>query len=325
MTYSLRPVLCEEHHLNLPVSTASRPADLAARGALPRFVRLARLVVVAMVVGLGISFVYWAVMTWLGQVCPAPGECQLPDAAAYWHAAMRLREGADLYVPGANVEASDIYRYAPWFAWVTVPVTYLPVEVAGALWSVILIAASTAAVLPFARRGEWLMAAFFWPILIGISANGNVQAVLVAALVLGVERRSGPLWIAMAASLKVVPILLVLVYVGRREWWRVVATLVATAALVAPMLLYDLSGYTSDVGYAGLLISWPAIYVLAVGALCLGTIGLARTRWAWLAGAAAMALALPRFFVYDVTFLLVGAVDPAVGARGAKTVAPGPS
>ena len=37
-----------------------------------------------------------------------------------------------------NVEASDVYRYAPWFAWLTVPFTYLPIWLAGAIWSLML-------------------------------------------------------------------------------------------------------------------------------------------------------------------------------------------
>jgi hypothetical protein len=261
------------------------------------------------VVGVGISFLFWAAVRW-----------EMPDAAAYWQAAERLRAGQDLYPVYGNVEASEVYRYTPWLAWLTVPFTLLPVQVAGFIWSVILVAASTVAVWPLVRERRWLMVAFFWPILIGISANGNVHALMLAPLVLGVERRSGPLWIALAASLKAVPILLVLVYAGRREWGRVAVTLALTALLVAPILFYDVSGYTTSVGEAGLLITYLPIYV-AVGAACVGlTLLLARTRWAWLSAATTMALALPRFFVYDVTLLLVGTVPPRAAA--ARQAAP---
>jgi hypothetical protein len=265
---------------------------------MPRILlRLPRLVATAVVVGVGISFLYWAAVKW-----------EMPDAAAYWQAAERLRAGQDLYPTFSNVEASEVYRYAPWFAWLAVPFTYLPIQVAGALWSIILVAASTIAVVPLARERRWLAVAFFWPILIGISANGNVHALMLAPLVLFLERRSGPLWIAVAASLKAVPILLVLVYFGRKEWMRGLVTLLLTALLLAPLLLYDLSGYTTSVGDAGLLITYLPIYV-AVGAVgAVVTLVLARTRWAWLAAATTTALALPRFFVYDVTLLLVGTV-----------------
>ena len=277
-------------------------APVAVRGLLPRHVpgearitSLARIVVVAIVIGLAVSYLAWALLDW-----------HMADAGAYWQAALRLREGAPLYPPVTNLEASDVYRYAPWFAWLTVPFTLLPIQVAGALWSAILVAASCVAVRPLIREGQWLPALFFWPILIGISASGNVHALMVAALVLGVERRSGPLWIALAASLKAVPILLVLVYVGRREWGRAAMTLGLTAALVAPMLLYDLSAYPTNPGGAGMLISWPAIYAAAVVDAAIVTLWLARSRFSWVAAATGVALALPRFFVYDATLLLVG-------------------
>lgn len=56
-------------------------------------------------------------------------------------------------------------------------------------------------------------------ILLAASASALVP-LIVAALVLGVERRTGPPWIAFAASLKAVPILFVVTYLGRREWVR---------------------------------------------------------------------------------------------------------
>ena len=46
------------------------------------------------------------------------------------------------------------------------------------------------------------------------AAYGNVQPLLVLMLVAGVEHRTGPLWIAIGASLKGVPIVLALVYFG---------------------------------------------------------------------------------------------------------------
>jgi hypothetical protein len=265
--------------------------------------RFARLLVLALVIGLGIANLYWSVAQWT-----------LSDAGAYWEAALRLRAGEELYPAVADLEASEVYRYAPWFAWLTIPFTFLPIEVAAVLWSAVLVAASVVAVIPLARERAWLAAAFFFPILIGISAVGNVQPLIVAALVHGLERRSGPLWIALTASLKVVPALFAVVYLGRRQWWRFAASVLLTLLLVAPMLLFDLSNYVTDPAEATFLMRWPPIWVAA---LVLGvgvTVWLAKTRHAWLAAGTAAALALPRFFVYDVTFLLpgttMGAEDP---------------
>jgi hypothetical protein len=258
--------------------------------------RLARSVAVAVIVGLAIVNLYWAVTAWT-----------LSDAEAYWNAGLRLREGGLLYPPPSSVDASDVYRYAPWFAWLAVPITFLPVQAAGALWSALLLAASGVALVPLARRGAWLALAFFAPILIGISAVGNVHALLIAALVHGVHRRSGPLWIALAASLKIFPILLVGVYAGRREWGRVAASLALTAVLWTPALWYDLRGYATDAGQAASLVMIPILWgMVIVGALVV-TARLAPGRYAWLAGATAVAVSLPRLFVYDVTYLLLGA------------------
>lgn len=269
--------------------------------------RLARIVVQAMVIGLGIGFIYWSVVDW-----------SLADAGAYWEAAMRIRTGEPLYPVVGDVESSEVYRYSPWFAWAAMPFTFLPIEVAGAIWSLILVAASIAAVIPLARRGSWLAVVFFGPILIGISANGNVHALMIASLVYGLERRSGPLWIAAAASLKAVPILLALVYLGRREWGRFAATVGLTVLLVSPFLLYDLSNYVTSPGLgSGLLVTWPVIYVAAGVAGVVATLWLASTRFSWLAAAVAVSLALPRFFVYDVTFVLLGTV-PAPSTRAPR-------
>jgi hypothetical protein len=131
---------------------------------------------------------------------------------------------------------------------------------------------------------------------------------MIAALVLGVERRSGPLWIAAAASLKAFPILYVLVYVGRREWWKAAVTFVLTGVLVAPFVLYSLEHYPTSAGGAGVLITWPVVYVVVVAVSAGVALWLGRTRYGWLAAAATVCLALPRFFLYDVTYLLVGTV-----------------
>lgn len=266
-------------------------------------IRLARTMALAVIIGIGIVNLYWAVTAWT-----------LADAEAYWNAALRLREGLPLYPPLSNVEASDVYRYAPWFAWLTVPFTFLPVQIAGMLWSTVLFGAIALAVMPLVQARAWLALAFFLPVMVGISASGNVHALMIAALMLGVERRSGPLWIALAASLKIFPILLAVVYAGRRQWGRFATALGLTALLWAAALLYDLRDYPTGSGRAVSLISIPALYTFAVGAGVLITFAIARSRFRWLAAATTVLLAVPRLFVYDVTYLMLG-VLPVAGWR----------
>ena len=252
----------------------------------PSSQRIGWIVTVAIIVAIGIFNLYQSIIGWT-----------LSDAAAYWDAGLRLRAGEELYPPLESVEASDVYRYAPWFAFLAVPWTFLPIPVAGALWSVVLLAASAAAIWPMARDRHWLLVALFAPILVGISAVGNVHPLIIAALVLGVDRRSGPVWVGLAASLKIFPILFALVYLGRREWWRFVGAAALAALLWAPALAYDLGEYATDAGQAAMLSGIPLLYALAAGTGIGITLIWASTRMGWLAAATTVCLSLPRFFV----------------------------
>ena len=277
------------------------PGTLLSR----RAVRLARIVALAVIIAIGINHIWWAIADW-----------HLRDMNAYWDAAMRLRMDQELFAP-TSIEASEVYRYSPWFAWLWVPVTFLPRIIANIGWSLILLAASAVAVWPLARRGSLLGVAFFLPMLIGITAIGNVHPLLIAMLVLGVHRSLGPLWIAIAASLKIVPIILVATYLGRRQWARAGLTIALTALLSAPFLLYDLSNYVTDAGGAALLWEFPVVYVIAVVTAGIAALWFASTRYAWLASSLAVTLALPRFFLYDVLYLLVGTAK--LGASRERT------
>jgi hypothetical protein len=232
------------------------------------------------------------------------------DVAAYWGAAERVRAGEPLYVTGV-ANASDLYRYAPWFAYAWVPLSFLPRDLVTAGWVGLMLVAAIASTLPLLRHGLAGTAAFslFAPLQVQGAIFGNVQPLLVLMLLWGVERRSGPVWIALGASLKAVPLLLALVYAGRGEWLRAGLALLLTAALVAPALLFDLSGYSTQAGPGNMsLVSVnSSLYVaVALGSLVLA-FAAARSRSRWVAGALAMIAVLPRFLTYEISFLLVGA------------------
>ena len=169
------------------------------------------------------------------------------DVTAYWNAAERLRDGETLYQAGA-ANASDLYRYAPWFAFAWIPLTYLPFEAVVSAWVGLMVAAALISTVPLLRLGPtgWAAFAFFLPLQLEGAVFGNVQPLLVLMLMWGVNRRSGPIWIAVGASLKAVPLALALVYAGRGEWRKAAVATGLTAVLVAPMLVFDLSGYSTD-------------------------------------------------------------------------------
>jgi Glycosyltransferase family 87 len=231
------------------------------------------------------------------------------DVTAYWNAAERLRDGETLYAAGA-ANASDLYRYAPWFAFAWIPLTYLPFEAVASAWVGLMAAAALVSTVPLLRLGPtgWAAFAFFLPLQLQGAAFGNVQPLLVLVLMWGVNRRSGPIWIALGASLKAVPLALALVYAGRGEWRRAAIATGLTAILVAPMLFFDLSGYSTDPGpnqdsLAGVS---PFLYVPVAVASLLATYRLAPTPHGWAAGAFAMIATLPRLLSYQATFMLVG-------------------
>ena len=270
--------------------------------------RAAWLAVVAILLSIAISAALFAIGSWT-----------LEDMHVYLDAAHRLRDGETLY---STTNPLAAYQYAPWWAAAWVPLTFVPEPVVSVGWSAVLIASSFLSVRPLLKhpgRTAQTLVLLMLPILLFSSArSGNVQPLIIAGLVTGLERRWGPVAIAAAASLKAFPLALALVYLGRGEWLRFILTLLITAALVGPMLLFDLSQYTVDGPRAGTLyhIS-PLLWAAPVAGLVVVTILLARRRsvHAWLAAAATVVVGLPRMLSYDITFLLAGttesSADPA--------------
>jgi hypothetical protein len=265
--------------------------------------RWLRLTLIAIGVGLSIAWMVWTVNGFT-----------LADAEGYRMAADRLREGQALYPAVADPGAASVFRYAPWFAVAWIPVAALPVALGNALWAAALFVASIAAVLPLARQrtpAASLGALLGASVLAWTAARGNVHPLVMVALVHGLNRRSGPIWIALAASLKAVPILFVLVYVARREWSRAAVAIGLTLVLVAPM---PFLGWTPDTANVGASLSlWslasPLVWLLtaAIGLALALIVARSAPGHAALASSAAAILALPRLLLYDLSYLLVPA------------------
>lgn len=248
------------------------------------------------------------------------------DVAAYWNAAERLREGQQLYVPG-EPNASDLYRYAPWFAAAWIPLTYLPHDAVVAAWVGLMIAAALVSTVPLLWRGPagWAAFAVFMPIQLQGAVFGNVQPLLVLMLMWAVERRSGPLWIAVGASLKATPLALALVYAGRGEWRRAGWAALFTAVLIVPMLLFDLAAYPTGPGPNQISLAGVSIFLFVPVAIVslIATYTMARTRFGWLAGAVAMLATTPRLLTYQAGYALVGLPIELLAMRPRSERAPG--
>lgn len=270
----------------------------SSRG-LPRF---AQLLVAAILIAVGISQIFFAIRDW-----------PLGDMDVYLAAARRLRDGEPLYLSGDV--AVNSFWYAPWYAAAWVPLTFLPRDVVAIGWSAILLAASALVAAKLWGEGSRgvLLALLVGPVLFAVSAGGNVQALMLLALLYGMHRPWGPFAVAIAASMKFAPILLVVAYVARREWWRAGITMALTGLLIVPALAMGIAGagIRSDAAPSLLGVS-PVLYVVAVGATLAATFVVPR-RFAVLAAATAAVLALPRLFVYDVTLVSAGAADRGSG------------
>lgn len=250
-----------------------------------------------------------------------------PDTDAYWLAAHRLREGLPLYVSLAN--DTEIYRYAPWFALAWVPLTYLPQDVAYLIWRSILVVATVGAVAPLVRRATpaaVVISIIFGGVLLSSIVAGNVTPLLVGALVVGVRGRGGPIVVGLAASLKVFPILFVAGYLAERRWVDAGLAIVTAGLLWAGILAFDPATFTRIGGaefYVGgvSLFSVSALLWFPVAVVALMGVTrfmLQRSGWTWLAAAAAIPVAVPRVWLPDVAYVLVGIVHAPPMARNSS-------
>ena len=141
---------------------------------------------------------------------------------------------------------------------------------------------------------------------------GNAHPLVVAMLVWTIRRPTAPIWVGVATSLKLVPILFVLPWAGRGEWWKVAVAVGSAVLLFAPALLFDLSGYVTSPGtgllslYAVSPVLWLVVAAASAGVALV--LALQRSRWAWLAIAVLMFLGPPRVTTSYLSFILVAVV-----------------
>lgn len=236
-------------------------------------------------------------------------EPPMVDFPAYWLAGEHVRSGEMLYGPVPDPPAPVVYRYAPWFAWAWAPATFLPESVVRVGWYLLLLAASVSVLLVMTRYGlaGWCAAALMSVFFVDGAHVGNVSPLMAAALFHALPGRFGPLAIAATASLKGYPLILAMVYLGRRDWRSLGLTLALTALLVAPILLYDLAHFAfaplpTDFGLGTVPAVWVATTLLGL----LATLLLARTPYAWIIASMASVAAAPHLFLHYFCMLAPG-------------------
>jgi hypothetical protein len=267
--------------------------------------RFARLAAMALAI-LGVAVLIGAALT---------ADVQ-PDADAYWLAAERLRDGEPLY-GGPRGDETEIYRYAPWFAVAWVPLTYVGQDAAYLIWRGLLLLATAAAVWPLLKRptpAGLTLAVLMGGLLVSNLPAANVTPLIVGMLVAGLRTRLGPIVLGVAASLKLFPLVLVAGFVAERRWRAAAIAAAVAAALWTTVLAFgverflELGGPSFYLGGVSTYSVLPGLWALLAASLGLTLVVLVvrRSRWAWLAAAAAIPAAVPRVWLPDAAYVLAG-------------------
>lgn len=242
------------------------------------------------------------------------------DLYTYQLAAERIVQGQQLYVnPGF---AHDLtYLSAPWVAWLWIPLNGLPGDLGPALWRVACLAAALSVIVTLGRvRGPAgpLLAAMALPML-GAVPQGNVGVLMVGLLVV---RRADPWSVAIATSLKVYPLLLVLGYVAERRWRDLALALGLAAGLWLPALLFNIGDWRIPPPVGAILpasvLPW---LVPALGAV-LVMLAIRGSRWIWLAIGASMPLAIHHNVGVEYVWMAALTGDPSPAATQSSGLLP---
>jgi hypothetical protein len=236
----------------------------------------------------------------------------LVDIHAYYDAATRLNTGLPLYAGQGSVDNPEYYRYPPLLAIVFRPLALLPFTAAALIWEAVTVAALLATIwlLGFRRRRTWIaLGILAGPIAWSVTI-GQAQVVVTLLLLIG-----NPWAVALAAQLKLLPVLAAVYWIGRRDWGNLARFVAWSLALVVVQLILEPTGSLAFLGntnlgqvgevnnlspYAVSPILW---LVFALAGLVL-TLRLAPTRAGWAAAVALSVLATPRLLEYMLMTLL---------------------
>jgi len=241
------------------------------------------------------------------------------DAHAYFAAATRLNAGLPLYPAAADPSTNTIYLYPPLLAIALRPLALLPFPIFAAAWEAIVLGSFVLLIVQLGAGPRTWLAIGILGIPIGWAlAIGQAHVPLTLLLAIG-----QPWSIALAANVKVFPALVILWWIGRREWQ-------AFGAFLGWMLVFGLIQLLLDwnatwaflrggVGLAQLgdvhnispyVFISPQVWVVLLIAGCLATLALAKTRFGWPVAVALGTLSPPRLLVYMLTGLLAAIREP---------------
>ena len=255
----------------------------------------------------------------------------LADARAYYDAARRLNEGLPLYAAVYDPAIPTYYFYPPMLAILLRPFANLSYPMFAIGWELVVVASF----LLLLRRLGADRRTFVAVGLLGIPiawAIGIAQAHVPMTLLMAIGQ---PWSVALAANVKLFPVLLAVWWLGRRDYpavgalvgWLVLLGflqwLLAPSDSIAYFGAVTLDQAVDINNYSPFAMSFWLWAVLAV-ALAVVALVLAPTRWGWAAAVALATLATPRLLLYQLMSLLAAVREPGTGSGGGPGEEPVP-
>jgi hypothetical protein len=242
----------------------------------------------------------------------------LADVRAYYDAGARLNAGLPLYEQPATTNDPGFYRYPPLLAIAFRPLALLPYETAALIWEAFLIVLFIGTLVRLGLRNEWTWIVSGWlaaPIAWSL-AIGQAQVAVTFLVALGT-----PWGIALAGHLKILPFIVAVYWVGRREWrevglfvgWMIgltVLTFVLEPAGTIAFIGFSDLGQVGEVRNLSLYEISPVLWFAFVVALVVAAWRYAPTRAGWPLAVAASVLATPRLLMYQLSTLQAGVRSP---------------
>lgn len=235
----------------------------------------------------------------------------LADVHAYYDAAARLNAGRPLYAQPAGTDDADFYRYPPLLAVAFRPLALLPFGTAALVWEALLLALFAATVVRMGGRSRWTWLVLGWlaaPIAWSL-AIGQAQVAVTFLLAVG-----SPLAVATAAHLKLLPALVAVFWIGRRDWASLGRFVGWTVGLGLLSLILEPRGTVAFLGFTDLAqvgnvanrslyaIS-PILWVVSTAILIALAFRFAPTRAGWALAICLVVFASPRLLLYQVSTL----------------------
>ena len=245
------------------------------------------------------------------------------DVHAYYDAGARLNAGLPLYDQPAGTDDADFYRYPPLLAILFRPLALLPFETAAWIWEALLVALLVATVVRMGLRNRWtwltlgwLAAPFAWSL-----AIGQAQVAVTFLLALG-----SPFGVAVAAHLKLLPALVAVFWIGRRDWSSLARLVAWSLAIGVIQLVLEPSGTVAFLGFTDLaqvgnvenrsfFAVSPILWIASTAVLVLLAYRFAPTRAGWALAVCLAVFASPRLLLYQLSTLLAAVRARQPGER----------